>query len=131
MGTNYYLITKICQHCNRAGEEKHIGKSSGGWHFALHVEPEDDIATLDDWKALFAQPDSKIFDEYGKEITVDEMLKIITERSWQRKNDWPKEQYEQNHAQPGINGLVRHKIEPGHCVSHGEGTWDCIVGEFS
>lgn len=131
MGTNYYLKTKICPHCKAGGETIHIGKSSGGWYFALHVDPERGFANLDDWKSLFTQPNSKIFDEYNKEISVEEMLKTITERTWPRVKDWTQEEYDQNHAQPGINGLARHKIEAGHCVSHGDGTWDCIVGEFS
>lgn len=35
-----------------------------------------------------------------------------------------------NHAEPGPNGLLRHKIGP-YCLGHGEGTWDLMPGEFS
>lgn len=50
MGTNYYLHTKPdCECCGRGFEPLHIGKSSGGWCFSLHVMPEDNINTLDDW----------------------------------------------------------------------------------
>ena len=130
MGTNYYLRGKACAHCGRGDEDKYIGKSSGGWHFTLHVEPENGINTLDDWKALFAKPETKIVDEYERELSVEQMIKVITDRSWDRPNDWSKEEYEQNHAEPGLKGLARHKID-GHCIANGKGTWDCVVGDFS
>lgn len=38
MGTNYYLHSQDpCEHCGRSYPELHIGKSSAGWVFALHV----------------------------------------------------------------------------------------------
>ena len=47
MGTNYYLHrprTNECEHCGRADEAPplHIGKSSSGWCFSLHVRRADD-----------------------------------------------------------------------------------------
>jgi len=36
-----------------------------------------------------------------------------------------------NQAEPGPDGLARHKVNDGHCIGHGEGTWDLIIGEFS
>ena len=36
MGTNYYL------------NDRHIGKSSAGWYFALHIYPEENINSLDE-----------------------------------------------------------------------------------
>jgi len=132
MGTNYYLKTNICPHCRRGDDRKHIGKSSGGWHFALHVEPENGINDLSDWQDLFSKSDCHIVDECDKVIPVCEMLRIITERASMRSGrQWSTSQYDDNHAEPGLNGLIRHKIEDRHCISHGAGTWDCIVGEFS
>ena len=138
MGTNFYLYETppclTCGHC--ADEPRHIGKSSGGWCFALHVYPEDGIATLDDWKRIWSGKTIK--DEYGKLVTEEEMLNQITNRrskpmteqglgSWY---DSVAEWYSKNGAEPGPNNLARHRI--GHyCVGHGEGTWDYIVGEFS
>lgn len=108
MGTNYYHIEKPCPTCGK-GEEKHIGKSSMGWVFALHIIPEDDLNTLNDWKSVLQT--GRIVDEYGNEISYQEMLDCITNRS---------------HP----NGLLR-RNDDEWCAGHGEGTWDYIEGEFS
>lgn len=114
MGTNFYLKTpkgETCAHCGRFdfAEELHIGKSSAGWCFSLHVMPEEGINTLEDWKQRFST--GVIVDEYGETHTPDEILDRITKRS---------------HPM----GLARHQIG-AHCIGHGEGTWDYIPGEFS
>ena len=114
MGTNYYLHQKPdCECCGRPFEPLHIGKSSGGWCFTLHVMPEDNINTLDDWKFLWDQPGTYIRNEYGEKVTPEEMLKIITNRTW--KGEFPR----------------RHELDGAHCIGHGEGHWDYILGEFS
>ena len=112
MGTNYYLHEKPpCKCCGRSNEPLHIGKSSGGWCFALHVIPEECIDTLDDWRERWNQPESIILDEYGGIVSVTEMERIITCRVW--KGNTP----------------MHH--EDNRCVGHGEGSWDYITGEFS
>ena len=111
MGTNYYLHTRQpCECCGRPYERIHIGKSSGGWCFALRVMPEENINDLEDWKKLWWQQGAWIEDEYGAKVSVITMEKVITDR--------------------GPNGLFRHPIGDG-CLKHGEGTWDCIDWEFS
>lgn len=113
MGTNYYLHTKpACECCGRPYEPLHIGKSSYGWRFALHVIPEMNLNSLDDWKKLWNIPGSVICDEYGNDFSAFHMEDIITNREL---SDGRK--------------LRRHK--DGHCMGHGEGSWDYIVGEFS
>lgn len=134
MGTNYYLRlpgTNACKHCGRSdnAEDLHIGKSSHGWCFSLHVIPERGINDLDDWLPLFER--YLIRDEYGEAITPREMLNIITKRGNPRgaavhSPEW----YASNGAEPGPNGLARHRIG-SHCVKHGVGTWDCIPCDFS
>lgn len=137
MGTNYYLHRKVCEHCGRSDERLHIGKASCGWCFSLHVEPESEIHDLEDWKRLFNEPGAVIKDEYGDTLEASYLLKIITERGSNAK--WESEPYgypswaafhAQNHSEPGPNGILRHQVG-SHCVKHGEGTWDCIRGEFS
>lgn len=132
MGTNYYAKPLF-------GPIKHIGKSSFGWCFALHVYPEEGLSTLDDWKKfltkrrMLVRP--RIVDEYGREISFDKMMRIITERTYKSDivpfgyNDW-EHFYRSNHAISGPNGLARSIIGSVHCVGHGDGTWDYIVGDF-
>lgn len=136
MGTNYYATRNVCAHCGRGDEREHIGKSSAGWCFSLHVDPERNIATLDDWKR--AWQGAALTNEYGETLTEAEVLKVITERSW-RAPDPSKppcgytsleDMLRQNDAQLGPNGLLRHRLGR-YCIGHGEGTWDYIVGEFS
>lgn len=137
MGTNYYLKTNVCQHCGRGDEPRHIGKSSGGWCFALHIYPEDGINILADWEQLFKKQENAIFDEYGTPTTIAKLMEIITKRSWKPRNDRQPMGYHdwedfdlKNYSQLGPNGLSRHKIDGCHCIGHGEGTYDYLVGEF-
>ncbi len=138
MGTNYYLKTGLCPHCGKGVERLHIGKSSGGWCFSLHVIPEEGINDLDDWKKKWR--DGGIEDEYGQ-VTVPRLMElIITDRDygdrWSKKWWFPFHKSEadfhkQNGSERGPKGLLRAKIDGSHCIKHGKGTWDCIVGEFS
>lgn len=143
MGTSYYLHTRQpCECCGRPYTPMHIGKSSAGWCFALHVIPENGINDLEDWLVLWSQPGARIEDEYGGPVSTDMMEGIITGRSWPRTfdqngrwaqlNGYATEQdfHLKNHSQRGPNGLLRNAIGNG-CVKHGDGTWDCIDLEFS
>jgi len=131
VGTNYYYIPKpACSCCGREFDRIHIGKSSAGWCFGLHVNQED-INTLEDWKKLFEIEGSVIMNECGDVVTKEEMLSNITDRSWKGQTDWTDEMYAQNHAIKGPNGLARHSLYPGLCIGHGEGTWDYLIGDFS
>jgi len=137
MGTNYYLEPQPpCPHCGRAYEGLHIGKSSAGWCFSLHVIPEEGLNSLEDWEKRFIS-ETVIRDEYGDEISREEMLKTITDRKWKPLVEKPssfydswEQFYSENHAEPGPNNLFRNKIDGVHCVGHGSGTWDLIQGEF-
>ena len=146
MGTNYYWHGNVCAHCGRGDDRIHIGKSSGGWCFGLHVT--DEIKSLDDWRRIFWSGDGVIRDECGQEISNHDMMNIIMERAWERS---PEETfaaiknvrafrdnykslehfYEVNDAVPGPNNLLRHRVDGGHCIGNGDGTWDLITGEFS
>jgi len=135
MGTNYYAVkleSAPCESCGRydVAERVHIGKSSVGWCFALHVIPEMGIHTLEDWKTFLRQPRIQIEDEYGAPWGLQEMLDRITKRGRNQPGNWTEQDYRANNAEPGPENLARHKIG-SHCVGHGDGTWDYIVGEFS
>lgn len=111
MGTNFYLHQKKdCECCGRPFEPLHIGKSSVGWAFSLHVIPEKGITTLYDWIKLFIADGSYIRNQYRGTVSVDEMLCCIVNRNLD---------------------VQRHYVDGIHCVRRGEGTWDYIAGEFS
>ena len=120
----------------------HIGKSSGGWCFALHVypfwvgnEPGAFAAdSLEAWKHKFETEGSYIEDEYGDLVSVESLLQSITQRSARNPDfEYPDSWYEENHAVPGPRGLARRKIDGDFCVAHApdDGTWDLCIGEFS
>ena len=134
MGTNYYAIRDAsppCDHCGRYDEAErlHIGKSSAGWCFALHVIPDRGLTDLPEWMALLSSPGWRIEDEYGRATTVNDLRDIITNRSSSAPpltDHWRRE----NHAVQGPTGLARAAIGD-NCIGHGSGTWDLIAGEFS
>ena len=133
MGTNYYLKRNCCEHCGRSDESLHIGKSSMGWCFSLHVDPDENINSLDDWVKLFEY--ESIVDEYSTVISTADMLKTITEREGKGFDGTPGGYgswghfHARNNSEEGPNGLLRHK-RGSFCVGHGEGTWDLMTGEF-
>ena len=96
----------------------------------FHVIPEEGINDLSDWLPLLCAERALIEDEYGKRIGLDGLLRVITLRSAKAQDD-DEVFMRQNHAVPGPNGLWRHKLDPYHCLQHGNGTWDCVPGEFS
>lgn len=138
MGTNYYLYQNTCPHCGRGDEEYHIGLENAGWCFSVHVDPSKGINSLGELQQLMWKDGASIRDEYGNRISVPEMLRIITERIQDNSSrDVPSgysgwdDFHRKNKSQFGPNGLLRHKIDDQHCVGHGDGTWDLIIGEFS
>ena len=145
MGTNYYATKgakEPCECCGRPWEEEriHIGKSSGGWCFSLHVVPEMGINDWPDWERELASGAWKIEDEYGDPIPLDTLRERVASRNW---SEWDEKDFtvgghyrdeadfhHANQSERGPNGLLRHRIGD-HCIKHGAGTWDCIRGEFS
>lgn len=135
MGLNFYAViseSRPCEHCGRydVRERLHIGKSSAGWCFSLHVIPEMGIHSLDDWKTFLQQGDVFIEDEDHTAWGLTELLERITNRRRDKPVEWTQENLERNHAELGPNNLVRHRLGHG-CIGHGEGTWDLITGDFS
>lgn len=90
MGTNYYAVeNKVCYQ----PKEIHIGKCSAGWLFDIN-----DCAQFHSFKELKSWlhhnvdelKNYKIFNEYNEELTVDEMLKIISEHQTEENASNPK-----------------------------------------
>ena len=134
MGTNYFISLgsdKTCDHCGHTVEAKkfHIGKSSAGWCFGLHVEPNDKEhpQNLDDWREAFDA--GVITNEYDEVIRADVMIHTITQRT-RISRDIPPEQWMwDNRASMGPNNLSRHQLDE-YCVGHGDGPFDYISGYF-
>lgn len=130
MGTNFYVKKEKLD----GVDCWHLGKSSHGWCFALHVYPEVGINDLGDWESDLET--GAIVNEYGDVLTKSEMMKIITERKFRELKpiDLSGHTEEQFHLFNGSemrpNGLLRHRVDK-FCISHGSGTWDCCVGKFS
>lgn len=99
MGTNYYLrkpLQNLCECCGRHDpvEEVHLGKSSGGWYFSLHVYPDggDGVVAFSDWDGMVTWLRQElasggiICNEYGEEKGFEQFEDVVTKRSWQK--DW-------------------------------------------
>lgn len=130
MGMNYYLKDKWESNTPWMLEEGaylHIGKSSGGWAFALHVFTLETVngtltlKSLDAWVRYIqtVQGESPgrfvIVNEGGFELTLGELLKVIKGRTFKG------------------SPVLHAPIDGLHCVGQGEcgGTWDYIQGDFS
>ncbi len=92
MGTNYYAITgaKVdvvcdCGFTHTLDERLHIGKNSWGWMFSLHIIQEKGIFELEDWLPILKT--SRIVDEYGDEVSYDEMISIILKKDGRGKGN--------------------------------------------
>jgi hypothetical protein len=138
MGTNYYLESHACPHCGHVKEKIHIGKSSHGWMFDLHIYPggarrqhsddEDNedllvIRELDDWERLFRSPQWIIKDEYGAVVPLDELLERITNRAGTTTS----KSYVPCGTEVGINNLWYLACDP----LGARGTYVLVTGEFS
>lgn len=133
MGTNYYLESSPpCEKCGHAFERKHIGKSSAGWVFALHVYPDEGISDLPDWFDRWTAPGAIIVDEYGQNISPEKMLSAVLARFGARNRPAQSDLWMlQNGAEPGPYGLARSRIDGRRVIGHGIGTYSLHTGDFS
>jgi hypothetical protein len=140
MGTNYYRQNLVgrCSECGRPHETEyvqrlHIGKSSFGWCFSLHVYPERGILSPEDWKREWSHEGFEIRDEYDRLVTQQTMWETITNRqhSGSHKSiDGKGNEYSLlGQYELGPNNLLRNPAKEGECWP-GEGTWDCCAYEF-
>ena len=99
MGCNYYFYTgkthketcPECGHTHRCKDKVHIGKSSFGRYFTLH-SAEFNGTVLDDlesWmKFMKSFPKGYIKDEYGDDVTIEDMKKTITREDYKEAEGW-------------------------------------------
>lgn len=173
MGTNYYLFVdrgrteQFEDHAKATDWEGypaevrkvavplHIGKSSCGWCFSLHVIPELGLNDWRDWEALASVWRDRIYNEYGERKTLEDLRSTIFERSGKptpafvtvydpsrldsRTGEYAtrpitRAEYELSHMggahQDPKYHLYRHPVGR-YCVGHGDGPYDLVPGEFS
>lgn len=135
MGKNYYVkFLDRCQMCNQERTRLHIGKSSDGWCFQLHVIPEMQIGSLWDWVTVWSQPSAYIEDEMGKHVLAGEMLKVILVRGFPGAPPPSEEWQKDNSAQNGPRGMARTLYDGTRCMGHAEGhedaPYDLVAGDF-
>lgn len=130
MGTNYYWHEKPAP-CHACGHDEskviHIGKSSMGWVFFLHTDPEEALNTLEDWQDRWKEPGSKILSEYGTLTDIDKMNDIILDRENTNK-PWTSNKMKDSGAIQGPNGLYRGVMNQ---PAPDDATYDLDDGEFS
>ena len=113
MGTNYYIELERCPCCGHAKTVFHIGKSSYGWAFALHVIPEQGLDSWEAWTGLLERRGVVIRDEYGEEVPYQEFVRVVTERD------------------TNFRPLVHCPPGEGFCRGSEGGSWDLVEGDFS
>lgn len=133
MGTNFYLEEKPrCPTCGSKPEGRiHIGKSSGGWVFALNTHPDLGINDLPDWIDRWEKEGASIWNEYGEYLTPKEMLYVIMVRFWKRDEVHSPQFFANNGALQGPFNLLRSRIDGVRVIGHGAGTYDLHRGDFS
>lgn len=128
MSTHYDWVP-VVDFTGRRINARQLGQSSSGWCFALRVYPAEGICTLDDWLALLQRPGSGVFDDMNRLIRLSTLLVDIKNR-WCPPVDRGEKFYRDQFAEPGPNGMLRHKIMEGHCIGHGPGPWDYMIGKL-
>jgi len=123
MGTNYYAQWDSCKHCKRADEYDrfHVGKSSWGWMFSLHVieqrDWDDDKYGMEapqdyeGWLKFLTHSNVRVFDEYSQEMDGALFMDQVVAN---RQGD-----------------LQRHSLDGKYYTANGKGTWDMCRGEYS
>ena len=135
MGTNYYALTGEtievecdCGFTHVMPEKLHIGKNSYGWMFSLHAIPEKGLFELKDWEPILKR--SKILDEYGTEISFEEMRKTILKKEKRALTKDQKKKIEEHASQYGY--LLDKQSWLLHLGPRGnDGNYVICHGEFS
>lgn len=138
MGTNYYA-----EFGNRIYPYKanriHIGKSSSGWAFALHLDLTKGLGTFLEWRNFYSQPQIIIRTDAGETIHPKEMTQIITARDYRNYKMDPemlgplKAWYDVEHGLlRAVCGKSTNLMGDPVCIaSDPQVTFDVFVGDFS
>lgn len=83
MGTNYYAVKKKPR-IVKIYDEIHLGKSSVGWKFVF--QEQEQYHNFEEFKDFILNNNEWIIkDEYGKEISPNDLLKLI--KTKQKENN--------------------------------------------
>lgn len=138
MSTNYYCETGRmlevecdCGFKHMMPETLHIGKSSCGWTFLLHVIPEKGLECWKDWEEVLVGS-RRIFNEYGDDVTLEEMRETVLHRA-RELNDEEKARMEEIAERDGYFLDRRSWLFGGEFGrKQGEdGDYSMVTGEFS
>lgn len=77
MSTNYYAFGPFIG----GGEGLHIGQTAAGWRFLFRRQSHLGLTTFADWSEFIDRSDVTIRNEYGREVTAEEMRQTMTETS--------------------------------------------------
>lgn len=84
MGTNYYVGRPgRCASCG-GDQPLHIGKASIGWAFCFRAHGDLGLASLKEWRAYLQ--DKEIHDEYGTRVSLDDLLRLVDAKKFERKD---------------------------------------------
>lgn len=127
---NYYMIDSMTDKFRY-----HIGKSSFGWTFSLHIKPPF-INGIKEIERFLSLQSVHVEDQNKNILTKDEMLSIIYNRIGEDKwwNEITQEWLDQRDAIKDPRNLVRFKVGDidvhVKCIGYEDGPWDLIVGDF-
>lgn len=62
----------------------HIGQHAAGWTFLFASHPQLGLITYKAWAEFIRRPGVAIKNEYGRDITIEEMDETMTERAGRR-----------------------------------------------
>lgn len=146
MGTNYYLYLKsdyeVISNYFKVRKNNnlfnfaeyeflspiriHIGKSSCGWKFCLHIYPNHNINSFKDWYDILQNDEYIITDEYNEVISINKMINIITKKPRVYKKEDTGKIIDNQYIVSEV-GLLQHSYQ-GFIVVKNE-TYDYLICE--
>ena len=138
MGTNYYCetgrmltVTCDCGFEHQIPESIHIGKNSWGWKFTLHGIPEKGLNDYKSWEKLL-DTCTRIFDEYGDAVPLDEMKEIILKKSTEPMTEERKQSMRESARKYGyVLDETCWLFSVGDRIVGQDGNYSVMEGEFS
>lgn len=95
MGTNYYAVPNMCDHCGVRAERIHIGKSSVGWRFLFHGYEElpypfsGQIRSFQDWVTFLSGFNGEIQNEYRQSESLAKFSEFVQTKQEYRPHTDP------------------------------------------